>query len=144
MAAGGSVEVVGLKDFRRAVRKADRGVDKTMRESLKKSAAPMLAKAQGYAAAVNESGQLAGRASTFATQKAVGFRFRAPYAGVHEFGVKFRRTRAGRTHEVDYSRHPLGAPPRFAFRARDEMLPEARARLVLAVRQVMGAEGWLD
>lgn len=152
----------GLKELRAALRAAPQAAVSEITRAAKPAAQQVTARAVEFAPI--KSGTLRGSAAPTATSRSFGVRFTAPYAGVQEFAVAYyRRTRgSGRgrvtagerrvaktggsapsgSNEV-HLQHVNGPPPRFAYRAIEELGPKLAETVVWpAILDVLRLHGW--
>jgi hypothetical protein len=159
MASGDFIQIEGYTDFMRGLKDAPRKIQLAARRSIRKSAGRVVTRAAVYAP--RKTGNLAGHTTIRVTEKRITIDWNEPYAGVQEWGRTYLRASRGTAgpaprgtkkktfsdqghvgegyHEV----HMTGAaPPRFAFKARDELADEIGQELIDAVEQVLIDTGY--
>jgi hypothetical protein len=132
------VRIDGLKEFRKALRDA---VDATPRElsaALKPVAEKVAGKARGFT-----RGRIAAAVKPFAAGTKAGIRSRHPGARVHEFATTFKRRNPGGGGEHTVRWSDPADPPRYAYRAADELADKIGEDLLDAIEGVVRAKGWL-
>jgi hypothetical protein len=154
------IRLDGYSDFMAGLKDGPRQVEVAVRESLRASARKVVTRAAVYAP--RRTGATAAHTSIRVGPKRVTISWLEPGAGVHEFATTYlRRNRGGgggvaasgvkKTHRQTghvaggfHEVHLGGAtPPRFAFKARDELADTLGGELLDAVaRAVADAAGF--
>ena len=135
--AGEVVEIVGLAEFRRDLKRAGLGT-KDATAAMKKAGAPVLAKAAAYApkgsgeGGDTHPGQLAGSGKISAAGTKGRVVFKPFYAPGAEFGVH------GRWQGFD----KWGSVPRFGYRALGESADQVFQIVTTELDDVLTAYGW--
>lgn len=127
---GGTVQVEGLKEFRAALKAAEKNAPRELSKALKKAGVPVAARASTLAPRL--SGLLAGGYKITTQGPAASLVNRAPYAAGAEWG--FRGKWKG---FLKY-----GAPGRFGWRAIQELADKIAADLYAGLREILTAYGW--
>lgn len=153
------VEIVGLKDLRKALKEAADATPREVTAALKEGAVEVTGRARGYIH--SRSGKLAANAKPYATQREAGVRFTLVYAPVQEFGTTWTRrnprsgrgkvtkgekraVRAGGKAAGTNTVHYTTPTPRFANRAVDELGPELAEATFNRLCRILEAHGWFD
>lgn len=134
------VEIEGLTELRRAMRQAADATPAELSRALRE--ASKVLQRRMVALAPSRDGKLRASIRPFSTATSSGARSRLPYAAVQEFAKAYRRTRAGKTHRVVM--HNVGEPPRFGYKALDQVQDELIAAVHEAIITLLAAKGWLE
>jgi hypothetical protein len=133
--AGEVVEIVGLAEFRRDLKRAGEST-KDLTAAMKKAGAPVLAKAATYAPRGGEgdphAGQLAGSGKISAAGSKGRVIFKPYYAPGAEFGAH------GRWQGFD----KWGSPPRFGYRALAESSEQVFQIVTTELNDMLTVFGW--
>jgi phage gpG-like protein len=142
MAGDLSVDLEGMKELRQALKEAEDAMPRELTKALKTAVAPVRDRAAANAMGLpNASGRLAGSLTLFSQARRAGFGSDLPYAGVEEFATTYqRRTPSGGTTQV----HLSGAPPRYGYRALDDMGEQVANSIAEAIFEVCRCHGWLE
>jgi hypothetical protein len=90
------------------------------------------------------SGRIAAAVKPFAAGLKAGIRVAHPGAGVHEFATRFKRHRpGGGPDDVGVVWTDPAPPPRYGWRAVDELHEATEDAVLDAVQGVARAHGWL-
>jgi hypothetical protein len=127
--AGEVVEIVGLAEFRRDLKRAGLGT-KDATAAMKKAGAPVLARAAAYAP--KASGALAGSGKISAAGTRGRVVFKPVYAPGAEFGAHGRW--------VGFER--WGSPPRFGYRALAESSEDVFNIVTTELNDILTVLGW--
>lgn len=158
------IVVTGLKELRAELKALDKTAPREINAALREGAKVVTARAVQYAP--EKDGDLRGSARPFSTARAAGVRFTVPYAGVQEFAVNWYRhnrgpkgstrtggamTKAQKKHlrdagggggvnEVHYTKN--GPPPRFAYKAVEELAEGLMAATFERLVNILKCHGW--
>jgi hypothetical protein len=134
------IEISGLKELRAELKALDRAVPRELNAALKEGAKVVTARAVQLAPQ-GKTGNLKGSGRPFSNASGAGVRFSVPYAGVQEFATSWqRRSRAGKPETVHYRKD--GPPPRFAYKAINELGDGLVADTFDRILGVLRCHGW--
>jgi hypothetical protein len=161
LSRGEFVRIDGYTDFMAGLKDAPRKIELAARRSIRASATKVVTRAAVYAP--RKSGNLASNTTIRIGQKRVTIDWNEPYSGVQEFGTVYMRADRGvqgpaprGTKKTYRQKGHVGAgfhevhmvnvppPPRFAFRARDELADQIGQDLIDAVEQVLLDTGYWE
>ena len=136
------IRITGIKELRAALKDVDRRLPSEVTAALREGARTVTALSNQLAP--RDKGTLSANGRPFSTTKAAGVRYTLIYAGVQEFATRWQRHTPGGSgvEQVHYTKN--GPPPRFAYRAANQLaeplMEETFERLVTILR----AQGWFD
>ena len=134
------VEIVGERELRREMRQAASGLPRELTKALKQGSFVLLQRMIELAPR-GDSEDLVGSFTPFSTAKVSGVRSTLPYAGVQEFAKRYPRvSRSGRRHMVQMHGE---APPRFGYKALDQVIDKIAEQAHEAIVDLLDAHGWL-
>jgi hypothetical protein len=135
------VTVEGLSDFMADLKRAPRRIQQDIRGAMRSIAQQVNSRAAGYAP--NKSGALASNTTIRVGVNRVTITWNEPYAGVQEFATTYTRIRNGASQQVTLV-NVYQPPPRFAYRALNELAPTLGDQFLTAVAKAAAAGGWFD
>jgi hypothetical protein len=125
-----SLEVNGLRELRRDLRRLDPALDKEVRRGFREASRPILQTAQGFAP--NRTGQLARSLRISVTQRGIAITSTHPGAGVIHWGG----TIEPRGYPIEFPRSA------FAIRAGEAHLNRLADEMGDAVERAADSTGW--
>ena len=135
------IVIYGLKELRAELKEVSKAAPREINAALKEGAKTITARAVQLAPV--KTGAMRGTAKPFSTARAAGVRFTSPYASVHEFATVWHRRARGGIALEEQVRYVKGlAPPRFAFRAVEELADGLVDVTFDRLVQVLRGHGW--
>lgn len=159
---GEFVRIEGYSDFMAGLKDAPRRIELAARRSLRASATKVVTRAAVYAPR-GKTGKLASNTTIRIGRNRITIDWNEPYAGVQDWATDYLRRNRGTVPKVVAPRgvkktyrtkghvgagyhvvhmRNVPAPPRFAFKARDELADQIGQELIDAVEKVLLDTGY--